>query len=432
MTWGLTSAQVLNLTRGSDGVVFGLARTGGSNNPALQAIVQDSTGVGFGYSGSPYMNFLQAGGITVSQPVAFATSGATSPVQIQGSAGAFALFLTGSSSTGNSDGMIIRAGTNASDAAIEIQNQSGSVGFFNIFGDGHGSLGPSGALGASWNTSGVLTWTTTAGQLAANFVAGPVQAGTSGIPQFVFQNAGAGQSCIQNDSALNWSIAYGTGTAGSTTLGTKILQWNSAGNVTVAAASSGTSFSVNGVAANYTAQFLASSSSSNSYGLLIEAGTNSSDQAFAVLNQGGVTPFFRVYGDGGAVVGNPTGGDQGSGILNAGGLSINANPVYAGIPQNAQSGAYQLVLSDANKHIYKGTGTAAITIPANATVAFPIGTAITIVNDGSGSCAVNITTDTLIWAPPGTSGNRSLALFGEATLLKVGATRWYISGVGIS
>jgi hypothetical protein len=53
-------------------------------------------------------------------------------------------------------------------------------------------------------------------------------------------------------------------------------------------------------------------------------------------------------------------------------------------PQNIQSGNYTLVLDDAGKHIYSGnTGAQTITIPTNASVAFPIGTLITIVNRGT-------------------------------------------------
>ena len=53
-------------------------------------------------------------------------------------------------------------------------------------------------------------------------------------------------------------------------------------------------------------------------------------------------------------------------------------------PQNIQSGDYTLVLSDAGKHIYSAnTGAQTITIPTNASVAFPIGTVITIVNRGT-------------------------------------------------
>lgn len=53
-------------------------------------------------------------------------------------------------------------------------------------------------------------------------------------------------------------------------------------------------------------------------------------------------------------------------------------------PQNVQSGNYTLVLSDAAKHIYSAnTGPQTITIPTNASVAFPIGTLVTIVNRGT-------------------------------------------------
>ena len=53
-------------------------------------------------------------------------------------------------------------------------------------------------------------------------------------------------------------------------------------------------------------------------------------------------------------------------------------------PQNIQSGNYTLVLADAGKHIYSAnTGAQTITIPTNASVAFPIGTLITVVNRGT-------------------------------------------------
>lgn len=55
-------------------------------------------------------------------------------------------------------------------------------------------------------------------------------------------------------------------------------------------------------------------------------------------------------------------------------------------PQNTQSGNYTLVLGDAGKQIYStNTGAQTITIPTNASVAFPIGSVITIVNAGTNS-----------------------------------------------
>ena len=100
------------------------------------------------------------------------------------------------------------------------------------------------------------------------------------------------------------------------------------------------------------------------------------------------------------------------------------------ILQNIQNGNYTLVLGDAPKHIYKASGGAGetITIPANASVAFPLGTAIPIVNQGGGTLSIAITTDTLTLEGDGATGTRTLADDGVATILKVATTAWIISG----
>lgn len=108
----------------------------------------------------------------------------------------------------------------------------------------------------------------------------------------------------------------------------------------------------------------------------------------------------------------------------------------AGIPQNSQSSAYTLVLADANKHILHPSAdtTARIfTIPANSSVIFPIGTAVTFVNqNAAGVITIAITTDTMRLAGPGTTGSRTLAANGIATALKLTSTEWIISGSGLS
>jgi len=112
-------------------------------------------------------------------------------------------------------------------------------------------------------------------------------------------------------------------------------------------------------------------------------------------------------------------------------------PVLNGaVPQVASSSAYTLVLSDAGKHILHPSAdtTARIfTIPANSSVAFPIGTAVTFVNQNSaGSLSIAITTNTMRLAGLGTTGTRTLAANGIATALKVTATEWIISGSNLS
>jgi hypothetical protein len=106
------------------------------------------------------------------------------------------------------------------------------------------------------------------------------------------------------------------------------------------------------------------------------------------------------------------------------------------ISQNSQSAAYTLVITDANKHILHpaaDTTARVFTIPANASVAFAIGTAVTFVNqNGGGVITISITSDTLRLAGAGTTGSRTLAANGVATALKITATEWIISGTGLT
>lgn len=107
---------------------------------------------------------------------------------------------------------------------------------------------------------------------------------------------------------------------------------------------------------------------------------------------------------------------------------------YRGIPQDAQTASYTLALTDNGGHVYLSGSTASqtVTIPANASIAFPIGATVSIVNDSTQSWSIAITTDTLTLAGTGSTGTRTLARYGVATAIKVTSTKWYISGAGLS
>lgn len=109
---------------------------------------------------------------------------------------------------------------------------------------------------------------------------------------------------------------------------------------------------------------------------------------------------------------------------------------YRIIPQNSQSAAYTLVLGDSGYQIYHpGADTTARTwtIPANSSVAYPIGTTITFINDtAAGIVTIAITTDTMVLAGAGTTGSRTLAASGIATAVKMTSTRWMINGTGLT
>lgn len=105
---------------------------------------------------------------------------------------------------------------------------------------------------------------------------------------------------------------------------------------------------------------------------------------------------------------------------------------FKGIPQNSQSGNYTCVLTDAGKHIFANAGLATVTIPANASVAYPIGTVLTFANNAGGNISIAITSDTLVLAGSSSTGTRTLATNGLASALKITSQVWWISGTGLS
>lgn len=94
---------------------------------------------------------------------------------------------------------------------------------------------------------------------------------------------------------------------------------------------------------------------------------------------------------------------------------------------NAQVGTtYTLVLADANSKLVKLTNAAAIalTIPTNATVAFPIGTVINLVQYGAGQVTVGGAGVTINSA----QGLKLRAQYSSGTLIKMGTDEWLLSG----
>lgn len=105
------------------------------------------------------------------------------------------------------------------------------------------------------------------------------------------------------------------------------------------------------------------------------------------------------------------------------------------LPVNSQSTAYTAVLGDAGGlllHPSSDANARTFTIPANASVAYDLGTTLTFVNETSEVLTIAITSDTLKLAGTGSTGSRSLAQHGVATAVKIASTLWYISGTGLT
>lgn len=130
---------------------------------------------------------------------------------------------------------------------------------------------------------------------------------------------------------------------------------------------------------------------------------------------------------GGAVTGAITGMLTGSTIQDGYGTPRLIG--YRGIPPVSKTASYQIALADVGQGI---STTAGITIPLNASVAFAIGDPVEIYNNSSSSITVTQGSVTLRLAGTATTGDRTIAQRGLATLLKVGTDEWVISGMGVS
>lgn len=156
------------------------------------------------------------------------------------------------------------------------------------------------------------------------------------------------------------------------------------GNVTIAAPSSGIGLTVNGVASANTLVVQASTSSGNSGGMLLNAGTTSADNALVINNAAASVQYVRVAGDGSVVVGSPTGGNQGLGTLNATGLFVNGvalKPIVV-----VQTGVTSKITAPAiaNDAVFT------VAIPSAGTYQFRLDSVIAGISVGGGSVIYNI------------------------------------------
>lgn len=105
---------------------------------------------------------------------------------------------------------------------------------------------------------------------------------------------------------------------------------------------------------------------------------------------------------------------------------------YRNIPQVSKTAGFTFDLSNGGRHIYYTGAADSAIIPADSSVAFPLGTTLTVVNNGSGDLTINAASVTLYQAGSTNTGNRTLATKGLATLFKTDVDVWFISGLGLT
>lgn len=111
----------------------------------------------------------------------------------------------------------------------------------------------------------------------------------------------------------------------------------------------------------------------------------------------------------------------------ASGANTDITSITAYRPENLQTASYTLVLGDFGKNIRMNNASANnLTIPLNATVAFPVGTEIDICQYGAGQTTVVATGGVTIRSK---SGNLKLTgQYSGATLKKIGTDEWMLFG----
>lgn len=112
----------------------------------------------------------------------------------------------------------------------------------------------------------------------------------------------------------------------------------------------------------------------------------------------------------------------------AGGTIAATSVGYRGLPLSGQTqgAGITLALTDAGKRVANTTG--GWTIPANASIAFPVDTVIALYNNSGSTQTVAITSDTLRWAGTTSTGTRTVAAYGWCWITKVASTEWSASG----
>ena len=277
-------------------------------------------------------------------------------------------------------GGIVSVATSTTTPAFTIAGTSGGIPYFNS--------------GTTWATSAAL---------AANALV-------------IGGGAGVAPATTTTGTGVVTALGVNTGSAGAFVVNGGALGTPSSGTLTSATGlpiSTGVSGLGTGVAT-----FLATPTSANlAAALTDETGTGANVFATSPTL---VTP----------ILGTPT-----SGTLSNCTVDGTNSVGFLNIPINSQSAAYTLVLADAGKAILHPSTDAnarTFTIPANSSVAYPIGTAITFINMTSQVVTIAITTDTMYLSSAGTTGSRSLAQYGSATAIKMTSTTWLISGSGLT
>jgi len=120
---------------------------------------------------------------------------------------------------------------------------------------------------------------------------------------YIYNLTNAATFYRQYDGQHQWHQAP-SGTAGNAISFTQAMTLDASGNLLLGGTSTNSGrLQVTGTANNWTQTILASTTSGQSYGLLVTAGTTSTDASFYVRNAAGTSPYLYIRGDGNVGIG---------------------------------------------------------------------------------------------------------------------------------
>ena len=131
----------------------------------------------------------------------------------------------------------------------------------------------------------------------------------------------------------------------------------------------------------------------------------------------------------GAPKANPTfTGTVNAATITATGVVSDLKGDVRSIPQLSKSSAHTIVAADSGKHSINSSGGWVI----NTSTGFTAGQAITLLNNSGSDQTITATGVTLYNTADATTGNRTLASRGMATVICTASNTYYISGSGLS
>lgn len=231
--------------------------------------------------------------VTFNSTVSFAGG-----LSLTGAAGQYAATLTGSSTAGSSRGVLIKAGVNASDIALLIQSQSGGTTFVTVGGTGGVQIGaPTGGDKGVGTINAQALYVNNAAVLTSS-VSSANPSATIGLAAV----NGSAVTFMTSDSAPPLSQAI----APTWTAAHVFTPSSAVTAVTINAAVNLLGLSVVGSTNNslsYLVSFATAQGAGFSSGLLLKAGTNSSDNSILIQNAAATATLLQLKGDGSGALG---------------------------------------------------------------------------------------------------------------------------------